>query len=141
MKRLLVCLLLAISCLLAGCQQPAEQPAEQAAPSNQELLAVFGNQQVIDSVQAASTVRAYRLADESFYQDELSSYDRVGEAVTVSGSDRLQLRDLLLDEESYELEAAKACEPIFGVGVTFAGGEKSVDVLFCFDEVGILISY
>jgi len=129
-------LLLAIICLLGGCQQPAEQ----VAPSSQELLSVFGNQQVIDTVHAASEVHAYRLADASFYQDELSSYKRAGEAVTVSEADRLQLRDLLLDKESYELEMAKACEPIFGVGVTFARGEQSVDVLFCF-ECDILAVY
>ena len=89
---------------------------------------------------AASEVHAYRLAEASFYQDELSSYKRAGEAVTVSEADRLQLRDLLLDKESYELEMAKACEPIFGVGVTFARGEQSVDVLFCF-ECDILAVY
>lgn len=129
-------LLLAVSCFLGGCQRSAEQ----APGSSQELLAVFGNQQVIDTVQAASTVRAYRLADASFYQDQLSSYDRAGEAVAVSEADRLQLRDLLLDEESYELEMAKGCEPVFGVGVTFTSGEQRVDVLFCF-ECDILAVY
>ena len=91
-------------------------------------------------MQTSSTVHAYRLADTSFYQDELSSYERAGEAVTVSEVDRLQLRDLLLDKESYELEMAKGCEPIFCVGVTFARGEQSVDVLFCF-ECDILAVY
>ena len=35
---------------------------------------------------------------------------------------------------------AKGCEPVFGVGVTFARGEQSVDVLFCF-ECDILAVY
>ena len=129
-------LLLAISCLLGGCQQPVEQ----VAPGSQELLAVFGNQQVIDTVHTASTVHAYRLADASFYQDQLSSYERSGEAVTVSEADRRQLRDLLLDRESYELEMAKGCEPVFGLGASFARGEQAVDILFCF-QCDILAVY
>lgn len=132
MKKTLTILLL----LLGGCQRPAEQPAV----SSQELLAVFGSQQVIDTVHAASEVHAYRLADSSFYEDELSSYERSGEALTVSEADRLQLRDVLLDKESYELEMAKGCEPVFGVGVTFVKGERSVDVLFCF-ACDILVVY
>ncbi|MEE2989884.1 MAG: hypothetical protein VX715_04680 [Planctomycetota bacterium] len=129
-------LLLAASCFLGGCQRPVEQ----APGGSQALLAVFGNQQVIETVWAASEVHAYRLADASFYQDDVSSYERSGEAVTLSEADRLQLRDLLLDEESYELEMAKGCEPVFGVGVTFARGEQRVDVLFCF-ECDILAVY
>jgi hypothetical protein len=58
----------------------------------------------------------------------------------VAEVDRVTLRDLLLDEGSYELEMAKGCEPVFGVGVSFMLGEQVVDILFCF-ECDILAVY
>ena len=85
-------LLLALGCLLGGCQRPTEP----ARVRSQHLLAIFGNQQAIDVVQMASDVHVYRLAEASFYQDQLSSYERSGDAVTVSQAEQLQLRDLLL---------------------------------------------
>ena len=101
---------------------------------------VYGSQQVIDTVHAASEVHAYRLAEASFYEDKLSSYERAGEPVRVAEIDHVTLRDLLLDEESYKLGLAKECEPVFGVGVSFVAGEKAVDILFCF-ECDILAVY
>ena len=121
-------LLLVVSCLLAGCQKPVGQ----AVDSTSQLLPIFGSQQVIDIVQASTDVHAYRLADAGYYQDDLADYEHAGEPVRVPGADREILRDLLLDEGSYELEMAKGCEPVFGLGVSFARGEQAVDILFCF---------
>ena len=74
-------LLLAVGCLLAGCQKPADQ-----AVGSSQLLPIFGSQQVIDIVQASTDVHAYRLADAGYYQDDLADYERAGEPVRVSRS-------------------------------------------------------
>ena len=129
-------LLLVVGCLLAGCQQPAGPAVDK--PS--ELLSIFGSEQGIDIVQASTDVHAYRLADGSYYQDDLADYERAGEPVPVPEVDQVTLRDLLLDEGSYELEMAKGCEPVFGVGMSFASGGKAVDILFCF-QCDILVVY
>ena len=129
-------LLLAVGCLLTGCHETGGK----VVGSSKELLPIYGSQQVIDIVQASTDVHAYRLADAGYYQDDLADYERAGEPVRIPGTDRETLRDLLLDEGSYELEIAKGCEPVFGVGVSFVVGEQAVDVLFCF-QCDILAVY
>jgi hypothetical protein len=130
-------LLLALGCLLTGCH---DEPVGKAVVSSKELLLIFGSQEVIDVVRASTDVHAYRLAEPGYYEADLVSYDRAGEPVRVAEVDRVMLRDLLLDEGSYELELAKGCEPVFGVGVSFVAREQAVDILFCF-ECDILAVY
>ena len=129
-------LLLAIGFGFAGCRQADDPPAV----NFKKLKPVFGSQQVIDAIQSSTTAQAYRLAEESFYEQELSNYDRVGDSIEVAAADRVRLQKVLLDENSYELNSAKGCEPVFGVGLSFLTDKRTVDVLFCF-QCDILVVY
>ena len=121
--------------LLPGCQQTPEP-----ATTSQAVLKVFGGETVVDIIRSADTARAYRLPPETFYNDRLSEYDVPADSLEVPAASMASLKRVLLDEQSYELLSGKECEPIFGVGVTFAKGSDTVDVLFCF-QCDILVVY
>ena len=140
MRRMLV-LMATLAAVAAGCVQDRGQTeGDQVVASAQtehkhleELEPLFGpgNAQLV--VAKPTTVRAYRLADDSFYQADVADYEVISGPVDVGDELAMQAAALLLDPDSYLWDAAKGCEPVYGVRLEFVQGETTVDVAFCFD--------
>ena len=108
--------------------------------ANEKLDSLFGTAGAQAAVAKPKKVTAYRLADNSFYQPMVADYKTTAGPVEVDDDVAIQASKLLLDVDSYLWDAAKGCEPIFGVRLNFVQGDESTDVLFCF-ECDILTVY
>ena len=124
-KRLLAISLLALT---AGCD----------AEENQAKL--FGTGEAQDVIARPTKVRAYRLADNSFYQPAVADYKTTAGPIDVDDAVARETSQLLVDVDSYLWDTAKGCEPIFGVRLEFTQGDKTADVFLCF-ECDILSVY
>lgn len=101
---------------------------------------VFGTAGAQAIVAKPEKVRAYRLADNSFFQPMVADYKTVAGPTAVDSAEATETSKLLLDQNSYVKDSAKGCEPIFGVRLEFVQGDNTTDVLFCF-ECDILTVY
>lgn len=86
------------------------------------------------TVKNAAHVKVYRLPG----VDNLFDGDTIKSVVDTNTDDELSptlaktLREILLDSASYR-KSAKLCWPDYAMRIQFADGQKTVDVLFCFD--------
>lgn len=113
---------LVLMAVAAGCSRQADAHK-----------AVFGSQEAAGVVRNATTVQAYRLKAPSYHQDTLDKYEETAGPIAVPADIANQLKQLLLDPDSYELDKAKSCEPVYGVRIEFVHQGRKVDVLLCYD--------
>ena len=98
-----------------------------------DLGEVFGSGGAREVIGKPAKVQAYRLVDDSFYQPTVKDYKTAAGPIDVSDELAQQTSKLLLDPDSYRFNAAKGCEPIYGVRLSFAKDDQVTDVFFCFD--------
>ena len=79
-------------------------------------------------------------SDPNEFIQTLEQFRPTSTPVSISGDLAAELQDILLDSSTYYWEAAKACDPNFGVRIHYQNGDDEFDILLCF-QCDILAVY
>lgn len=107
--------------------------AAEPKDASERFKSLFGGQEAQDVVAKPTKVQAYRLTEFSPPRATVKEFKMTGDPVAVDDALVKSMTQLLLDEKSYKWGTGKACEPNYGVRLEFIQGDKTTDVLFCFD--------
>jgi hypothetical protein len=131
MKTMNRILILVISLVFVGCA--AKDPKPTPAVDLAKLMNVLGSQEAIDAIQNATTVRAFRFADEETTRPNLDDYKIAAGPVDIPDSDLSPMKKLFLDATKYHNRIqGERCGTKYNVRLEFIAGEERVDVLICF---------
>jgi hypothetical protein len=126
-------------CILVGLLfqlLPACSPRLQYAPVTKKVIdVVLGGSSNHELLKSATNVSACRmhLNQESFHSTPVKiEYDQ-GPFLKLSAAQADSFRRILENPNSYEFLVAKACIPVYGARVRFAGELGTLDVDLCFD--------
>jgi hypothetical protein len=116
-----------------GCEEGGKMPSSQ-------VNKLYGGPSAINTVQNSTSVQAYRLPSPSEHVQSLADYTMSAGPIAVPEATVAKLREMLMDEDVYLWDVAKACgEPDYAVRFQFQRGGDNVDVLICFhcDILGV----
>lgn len=108
-----------------------------------DLTWVFGDSQAVETFKQTTLFEAYRSeppSDPNEFIQTLEQFRPTSTPVSISGDLAAELQDILLDSSTYYWEAAKACDPNFGVRIHYQNGDDEFDILLCF-QCDILAVY
>lgn len=123
---LLLTLLLTLVLTGVGC-------GDSVPPVSDRVTELFGGASAIETINSPTTVRAFRLPKNSYFQKTLADYEMASGPVDVSTDAAAEIVTLLMKDGSYEWDSAKGCEMDFGVRLQFEKDDTLVDILLCYD--------
>jgi serine protease inhibitor len=119
---------------LGRMMEPAAAAGEKTGdPLSRGMKTLFGDKEAMNVVAKPTKVQAYRLADDSFTKPTVKDFKMKYGPVAVDDALAKSMSQLLLDDKSYKWNTGKNCDPSFGVRLEFIQGDKTTDVLICFD--------
>jgi hypothetical protein len=106
-------------------------PPARPTPTAKTVEDVIGGKAAVALLREADQVEAFRLKD-SEYQETIDKYQQVGDGVPVSPDTAAEFAKLLSSTNSFKLDSAKGCVPVYGVQIRFTKDRQTLDLLFCF---------